>query len=267
MPDGSLPTRLPWRNPRPLPSNSKNLAADFWRTKPQVPPEPIERERGGLTVCVESAPGSPQHHVGATVADTVSQWTMMASAMYRLIDGIDMMLILPRGEIDDADSPPEGEDARLMAVGLDLQSASVHDATKPLRSKELRRKRNRSRIVRDGNPPQLDPEQFPREHLWAVLRINWIANKRFSLPDVVATNASGQSLTRWLTHPSKAVRDLDLMVYRSIARRGGGHGPFKKYGPKHFVPILVAAAAEHPELRDAPTPLDMGATLSRVPKS
>lgn len=262
MPDGSLGVDR-WANPRPLPFDSRALAKEFWRSKPsQLPPEPIEHERGGLVVCVESAAGSPQFHSGASVTDTIGQWTLMFAALYRLIDGVDAMTFLPKGEIEAPDPPPEGQDARMMAAGLDAHGSAIHDVQKPLANKEMRRKRRRSRLIRNGNAPQVDRRTFPPPERWAADMVNLIARKRYAPPECERVDATGRpyGATTWLKYFTPEARGMAAWIFRHVAHHGGGEGLGKKFNARTIVEALAAAnfPANMQIDGDVPTPLVKG---------
>lgn len=237
MADGNgqpVPAYQRWRCPpadenwrKPLPPHSKQLAETWSREhRSQLDAPPVEEVREDITICFDPSPATHEDfrpRAGVGIEHIVSEHTLTQSGIYR--PETVYPLISP-------------DDVRLL---------SMRDPIRRARKKEQKRKRDRSRIVRNGDAPRLDPAVFPEGQRWAVERVNFIAMKRFSPPE--------GKVTSW----AHRVTPVDLEIFHAIARHGGGHGKKKKFGPAHFVAFLVQ---EHPELRDAPTPTYEGEGFS-----
>jgi hypothetical protein len=224
-----------WR--KPLPRSSNQLAELFWASKPDdLPRAPIEFvDDDGVFVCRDPAPTKSRDarpRPGPRVEHVIGHYTLRACGIHHPHP------CWSRNHCK-VDYPDQGE-----------RVLTEFDPARQARLKEQRRaKRDRSRIVRDGDAPRLDPALFRPEHRWAVDRVNWIASKRFSPPE---TDARG--LTTWATDPIPIVRHADLHIFGRIAK-GGGNG---KIGPKACAMWLVKQAKQYPALRDAPTPTSEG---------
>lgn len=246
MPDGSAPLGEFFHVRqagafRPLP---RGIDAAAWyaahRHLLDAPPVEIDDLFCGTVAVFDPAPSANPDHVprpGVGVEHVLSEYTLKAAGIYR----------------------PEVEYPTLSAE--DGAIVTVKDPAEQQRAKERRRKRERSRIIRDGAAPQVDPIAYKPEQRWAVEAVNLIARKRYSPPE--------GRLTTWLTDFEPEQRATACWIFRHVARRGGGHGPKKKYSARTIISALLAPVFPANMRIDgvAPTPSIEGRVLAPLPNA
>jgi hypothetical protein len=212
---------------------------DTWLSKNrhEIPAPPVEVERRDLVIVLDASPSSnPDHRPrsGAGVEHTVSQHALEKCGI----------------------SQPEIEYPTLSAE--DAKQLTTKDQTKHDRTKEQNRaRRGRSRIVRNGNAPQVDPARFP-EAAWAVDLVNLVTLKRYSPPELEQGRPYG--VTTWLKDLPAEKRGIAAWIFRHVVRHGGGPRPATKFSPRTIVAALAAGffPANMEIDGDAPTPLIEG---------